>query len=77
MGRLSIRRTDVYPAVAYDAGAMAGGTLEEVKAAEDERDRAETFTVGEANPNPNPNPNANPKPCAPTPTPALPLTPTR
>merc|ERR1740130_691028 len=34
--------------VAYDAGAMAGGTLEEVKAAEDERDRAETFTVGEA-----------------------------
>merc|ERR1719149_503917 len=34
--------------VAYDAGAMAGGTLAEVKAAEEERDEAETFTVNQA-----------------------------
>ena len=33
--------------IAYDAGAMAGGTLAEVKAAEDERDEAETFTVNQ------------------------------
>ena len=33
--------------IAYDAGALAGGTLAEVKAAEDERDQAETFTVNQ------------------------------
>ena len=39
--------TETVP-IAYDAGAMAGGTLAEVKAAEDERDEAETFTVNQA-----------------------------
>merc|ERR1719162_429445 len=38
--------TEAVPVV-YDAGALAGGTLAEVKAAEDERDQAETFTVNQ------------------------------